>query len=117
MTAGHLRSTDVAPLRRYYVPLRLPLVFVRLPGCAGYTDDVSPALARWDEEGLSSCFELSLSSCRRFHPAEVARRISRVATLHAAFEANQSSRPSGTSNFEATHAFTLVTARTLAHLP
>jgi hypothetical protein len=67
---------------------------------------MAPALARRDEEGLSSCFDVSLSSCRRFHPAEVDRRISRVATSHAAFEANQSSRPSEISNFEATHAFT-----------
>jgi hypothetical protein len=67
---------------------------------------MDPELARRDEEGLSSCFDVSLSSCRRFHPAEVDRRISRIAANHAAFEANQPSRPSGTSNFEATHAFT-----------
>src|SRR5258708_23774832 len=35
--AGPLRSTDIAPLHRYYGPSRLPLVFGRLPGFAGYT--------------------------------------------------------------------------------
>src|SRR5215831_16116420 len=36
-TAGLLRSTDITPLRRYYEPIRHPLVVSRLPGVAGYT--------------------------------------------------------------------------------
>jgi hypothetical protein len=54
-SAGPLRSTDVTPLRRYYQPLRHPLVFGRLPGGAGYTAYLAPSLSRRDEEGFSSC--------------------------------------------------------------
>jgi hypothetical protein len=39
-TAGLLRSTGVAPLRRYFEPIRHPLAFDRLPGGAGYTIDL-----------------------------------------------------------------------------
>src|SRR5579864_59369 len=35
--AGLLRSADISPHRRYYKPLRHPLVFHRLPGVSGYT--------------------------------------------------------------------------------
>src|SRR5271154_6626281 len=53
--AGPLRSMDVTPLRRYYGPSRHPLVFGRLPGLAGYTTYLAPAISRRDEEGFSSC--------------------------------------------------------------
>src|SRR5262249_44346588 len=36
-TAGSPRSMGVAPLLRYYGPVRHPLAFDRLPGLAGYT--------------------------------------------------------------------------------
>src|SRR5216683_4979188 len=61
-TAGPLRSTDITPLPRYYWPARHPLVFGRLPGFAGYTAYLAPAISRWDEEGLSSC---SACPCHR----------------------------------------------------
>ena len=35
--------------------------------------------------GLLQLLDMSLSSCRRYHPAGVARRVSQVATPHAAF--------------------------------
>jgi hypothetical protein len=47
--AGPLRSTDITPLHRYYGPVRHPLIFGRLPGFAGYTAYLAPAISRWDE--------------------------------------------------------------------
>src|SRR5262249_43826066 len=41
--------------RRYYQPLRHPLVFGRFPGITGYTAYLAPSLSRRDEEGFSSC--------------------------------------------------------------
>ena len=61
-SAGPLRSTDITPLHRYYRPSRHPLVFGRLPGFAGYTAYLAPAISRWDEEGFSSC---SACPCHR----------------------------------------------------
>jgi len=53
--AGPLGSTDITPLRRYYGPGRHLLVFGRLPGVAGYTAYLAPAISPRDEEGFSSC--------------------------------------------------------------
>ena len=58
--AGPLRSTAIAPLHRYY--RRHPLFFGRLPGFAGYTAYLAPAISHWDEEGFSSC---SACPCHR----------------------------------------------------
>src|SRR5713101_3597072 len=55
-TAGPLRSAATTPLPRYSGPSRHPLVFGRLPGFAGYTAYLAPAISRRDEEGFSSCF-------------------------------------------------------------
>src|SRR5215469_2363602 len=52
--AGPLGSTDITPLPRYCGPSRHPLVFGRLPGVAGYTAYLAPAISRRDEEGFSS---------------------------------------------------------------
>src|SRR6516162_6124451 len=60
--AGPLRSTDITPLPCYYGPSRHPLVFGRLPGVAGYTAYLAPAISRRDEEGFSSC---SACPCHR----------------------------------------------------
>ena len=60
--AGPLGSTDITPLHRYYGPSRHPLVFGRLPGFAGYTTYLAPAISRRDEEGFSSC---SACPCHR----------------------------------------------------
>ena len=48
--AGPLGSADITPLHRYYGPSRHPLVFGRLPGVAGYTAYLAPAISRRDEE-------------------------------------------------------------------
>jgi len=47
--AGPLRSTDIAPLHRYYGPIRHPLAFGRFPGVAGYTAYLALAISRRDE--------------------------------------------------------------------
>ena len=100
--AGPLRSTDIAPLHRYYGPSRHPLVFGRLPGFAGYTAYPAPAISRWDEEGLLQLLSMSLSPCCRFHPAEVNSRIGQISAVHVAFALRLQARPSGTFTFEAT---------------
>src|SRR5215212_955635 len=69
-TVGPLRSTGITPLRRYYGPIRHPLVVSRFPGAAGYTAYPDSAVSGRDEEGFSSC-----SAC----PGRRA-----VAILHAA---------------------------------
>ena len=46
--------------------------------------------------------DASWSSCRRSHPARVARRISQGATSHAAFALRKWARPLGLPIFEAT---------------
>src|SRR5438270_5615744 len=60
--AGPLRSTDIAPLHRYYRPIRHPLAVGRFPGVAGYTAYLAPTISRRDEEGFSSC---SACPCHR----------------------------------------------------
>jgi len=56
---GPLRSTGIAPLRRYDGPIRHPLAVRPLP-IAGYGAHLTPPLSRWGEEGFSSC-----STCPR----------------------------------------------------
>jgi len=51
---GPLRSTGIAPLRRYYGPIRHPLAVRPLPRVPGYRLDMAPPLSRWGEEGFSS---------------------------------------------------------------
>ena len=109
--AGPLGSTGITPLRRYYGPGRHLLVFGRLPGVAGYTAYLAPAVSRRDEEGFSSCLACPLSPCCRFHPAEVNNRVGQCSAAHAAFALRPWARPSDPDIFEATSAFTFVTAR------
>jgi hypothetical protein len=93
-TAGPLRSTDITPLHRYYWPARHPLVFGRLPGFAGYTAYLAPAISRWDEEGLSS---YSACPCHRavaFTPPRWRCRIGQISAPHAAFALRKQARPS-----------------------
>src|SRR5436305_8023815 len=96
-TAGLLRSTDITPLRRYYEPLRHPLVVSRLPGAAGYTAYPASALSGRDEEGFSSCS--MCPGCRAVanHPAGATRRLDRLATGHAAFALTDAGSASGAS--------------------
>jgi len=100
--AGPLGSTDITPLRRYYGPGRHPLVFGRLPGvCRLYglpcSGDFSPGRG-----GLLQLLGMSLSPCRRFHPAKVNSRIGQCSAAHAAFALRLQARPSGIFTFEAT---------------
>src|SRR5690348_8772609 len=84
-TAGFLRSADITPPRRYYEPIRHPLVVGLLPGAAGYKAYPASALSGRDEEGFSSC---SMCPCTRAvanHPAGAIRRVDRSAANRAAF--------------------------------
>ncbi len=60
---------------------------------------------------------LSLFPCCRSHPAGVVRRLSLVSPAHAVFVLRSGTRPPRFRTFEATTAFTCVTARELAHHP
>src|SRR5215831_7091964 len=116
-TAGPLRSTDVTPLRRYYEPIRHPLVVRRLPGVAGYTAYPASALSGRDEEGFSSCSTCPGPRAVANHPAGVTRRVDRLALSHAAFALTVAGSASGATHFRGHHAFTFVTARELALIP
>jgi hypothetical protein len=67
--------------------------------------------------GLLQLLSMSLPSCCRYHPARVSRRISQLATIHAAFTLQLGARPLGLLTFEATSAFTFVTAQWLTDHP
>ena len=67
--------------------------------------------------GLLQLLRMSLPSCCRYYPARVARRFNQTAAIHAAFTLRLRARPLGLLTFEATSAFTLVTARWLAIIP
>src|SRR5215471_21071668 len=84
-TAGLLRSTDITPPRRYYGPIRHPLVVGRLPGVAGYTAYPASALSGRDEEGFSSCSTCPGRRAVANHPAGATRRDNRLAACRAAF--------------------------------
>src|SRR5437879_1243806 len=73
-TAGSLRSTDITPVLRYYEPVRHPLAVPRLPGLAGYTVPFSADFAE-GRGGLLQLLGISLSSCYRYYPARVSRRV------------------------------------------
>ena len=94
-TAGPLRSAGVAPLQRYFGPVRHPLVFGRFPGVAGYTAYLAPPISRRDEEGLSSCLARPCHHAVDNHPAGVSHRISLFAMSHAAFAKTLPARPPG----------------------
>ena len=63
--ARPLCSMGVTPLLGYYEPNRHRLAFSRLPGVAGYTAYPAPPIARWGEDGFSSC---SACPCHRAAP-------------------------------------------------
>ena len=91
-TAGSLRSTDITPLPRYSGPIRHPLAGSRLPGFAGYTGSCSADFAT-GRGGFLQLLGASLSSCCRYRPARVSRRIGQFATFHAAFALSTGARP------------------------
>jgi hypothetical protein len=84
----------------------------------GYTAYLAPPISRRDEEGFSSgCSTCPGHRAVALTPPEESRRVSQTATLPAAFARTGHARPPGLGAFEATSAFTQVTARQLAHHP
>src|SRR5262245_50651956 len=111
-TAGPPRSMGVTPLPRYYGPVRHPLAFDRLPGFAGYTTYLAPVISHPGRERLHQPMNASLSPFCRLPPRRGGNGAS-VRFRHPMLP----SRPSGAGSalgsrpFEATFAFTVVTAR------
>src|SRR5262245_35087204 len=101
-TAGPLGSAGVTPPRRYYGPIRHPLVVSRLPGVAGYTAYPASAVSGRDEEGFSSCSVCPGRRAVANHPAGATRRVNRAATGRAAFALQLRARPPGLLPFGAT---------------
>ena len=110
-TAGPPRSTGVTPLPRYYGPIRHPLAFDRLPGLAGYTIYLAPVISHPGRGGLHQLLSASLSPCCRFHPAEVKVPHRSDFGTPCCLRPCVASSALGFSTFEATFAFTVVTAR------
>src|SRR4051794_34159798 len=108
-TAGSLCSTDITLFPRYCGPIRHPLAVPRFPGVAGYTGLCSVDFAT-GRGGFLQLLGVSLSSCCRYYPARAFRRIGQIATVHAAFAHDRELGLWG-HDFEATSAFTFVTAR------
>src|SRR5450755_2573461 len=100
-TAGLLRSTDITPLLRYYEPIRHPLAVPRFPSFAGYTVPCSADFAA-GRGGLLQLLGISLSSCCRYYPARVSRRIGQIATIPCCLRSTTESSASGVNIFEAT---------------
>jgi hypothetical protein len=101
----------VTPLRRYYGPVRHPLAFDRLPGLAGYTTYLAPVISHRDEEGFT--FH-SMCPCHRavaFHPAEVEMPHRSDFGIPCCLRPRVAGSALGFCTFEATFAFTVVTAR------
>src|SRR5262252_8841633 len=73
--ARPLRSTGVTPLLRYSEPNRHRLAVSRFPGVAGYTAYPAPPIARWDEDGFSSCSTCPCHRAAPNHPADVTSRL------------------------------------------
>src|SRR3979409_2805820 len=109
--AGPLRSADITPFPHYSGPSRHPLVFGRLPGVAGYTAYLAPAISRRDEEGFSSCSACPCHRAVASTPPRSRCRVGQISAPHAAFALQLQARPSDPLIFEATCAFTFVTAR------
>src|SRR6516164_4353833 len=100
-TAGPLRSPGVTPLRRYYGPLRHPLVVGRLPGVAGYTAYPASALSGRDEEGFSSCSMCPGPRAVANHPAGATCRLNRLRWVVRPSPSRLRARPPGLLTFGA----------------
>src|SRR5216110_2117446 len=75
----------VAPLHRYYGPVRHPLAVGRFPGATGYTTDLAPLISQRDEEGFSSCPMRLSHRAVVPSPAGAHRRVSQTASARIAF--------------------------------
>src|SRR5262245_62331584 len=93
---GHYSVSSLLRTRPPPSRLRPPSRCRRLYGlpCSG---DFSPGRGR-----LLQLLGMSLSPCRRFHPAEMNSRIGQCSAVHAAFALRMRARPSGLLTFEAT---------------
>ncbi len=74
-------------------------------------DRPAPAISRRDEEGFSSCSACPCHRAVASTPPKCWSRIDQISAPHAAFALRLGARPSGLLIFEATFAFTVVTAR------
>src|SRR5207244_13395897 len=100
----------------YYEPLRDPLVFHRFPGCSSYT----ASLLRRFRDGtrrVSPVASRVLAIVLSLLPRQSGSPLQSGATIHAAFALRLQARPLGPLTFEATSAFTFVTAQWLAITP
>src|SRR5438105_2305034 len=107
-TAGPLRSAGVTPPRRYYGPIRHPLVVSRFPGGAGYTAYPASALSGRDEEGFSSCSMYPGRRAVANHPAGATHRVDRLAACRAALALTVAGSASGNTHLRGHLAFTIV---------
>src|SRR5208283_4927027 len=80
-------------------------------------DRPAPAISRWDEEGFSSCSACPCHRAVASTPPKCWSRIDQISAPHAAFALRLGARPSGLRIFEATFAFTFITARRLVVSP
>jgi hypothetical protein len=89
-----LVSDDVLPERliNRYLELVSFCTLAVLTGFAGYTGSCSADFAT-GRGGLLQLLGASLSSCCRYRPARVSRRIGQFATCHAAFALPTGARP------------------------
>ena len=81
------------------------------PGFAGYRTYLAPTISRRGEEGFSSCLACPCHRAVASTPPKWDSRVDQISAAHAAFALRLRARPSGTFIFEATSAFTFVTAR------
>ena len=74
-------------------------------------DRPAPAISPRDEEGFSSCSACPCHRAVASTPPKCWSRIDQISAPHSAFALRLGARPSGLLTFEATFAFTVVTAR------
>src|SRR5260221_8959009 len=84
-TAGSLRSTGITPLLRHYRPLRHPLAVPPISRCLRLYGFLFSANFSAGRGGVLQLLCTSLSSCCRYNPPRVSRRLSQSATIHVAF--------------------------------
>jgi len=114
LAARPLRSSGITHLHSYYGPIRLPLLFSRLPVSRLY-DRAAPGISPREEDLSSS--DLFLADVLSLLPRRGESDTVRFRPSRAAFTPKLKARPSGLVIFEATFAFTHVTARRLARTP
>jgi hypothetical protein len=103
----HGRYAASSPLRAWPPPSRLQSI----SRVSGYTTYLAPPIARWDEDGFSSCSTCPCHRAAPNHPAGVTDRFGQRTACHAAFAPDQRARPPESYFFEATTGFTRVAAR------